>query len=131
MSWQQFVDVNLIGSGAMHSGIIMGQDGTVWAWNGPLAHAPGDNIQAELAQLAKAVASPDVAQAGGVTLGGSKYFCIRAEPGLFWGKLGAGGMCALMSKTAIVVGVYGEGVPPPKHNQAVEALREYLVTNNM
>jgi len=122
MSWQEYVDNNLIGSGFMHSAMIVGLDGTFWAWNGP--EIPSDT--AEVVHLLKAIDDPSVAQSKGVTIFGKKYMCIRAEPGLVYGKLGAAGLCAVKSTQAITIGIYGDGVPAPKCNMAVEGIANYL-----
>eukprot|EP00759_Apiculatamorpha_spiralis_P009627 PhF_6_TR16776/c0_g1_i1/m.25368/K05759/PFN; profilin len=124
MSWQEYVDNNLIGSGFMHTAMIVGLDGSFWAWNGP--EIPSDT--AEVTHILACIDNPSVAQSSGVTIFGKKYFVIRAEAGLIYGKLGAAGICMKKSGTAIVIGIYGEGTPAPKCNMAVEGIANYLVT---
>ena len=122
--WQQYIDGNLIGSGEMHSACILGNDGGYWAYGGTYVPQPD-----EAAHLVKAVRNPDLAREKGVHIGGSKYFTLRADDGLIYAKLGAGGATIAAAAQCVVVGVYGEGTNPANCNIAVENIVKYLKEN--
>lgn len=120
--WQGYIDSSLIGSGAMHSAAIVGlADGSYWAYGG--THIPQPD---EVQHILKALADPTIAQASGIRIAGEKYFTLRAEPGLLYIKLGAGGACIGKTMQTAVIGVYGEGVNPASCNAAVEGVVTYL-----
>eukprot|EP00997_Jenningsia_sp_PLL12_P009165 NODE_6078_length_532_cov_174.248447_g5323_i0.p1 GENE.NODE_6078_length_532_cov_174.248447_g5323_i0~~NODE_6078_length_532_cov_174.248447_g5323_i0.p1 ORF type:complete len:128 (-),score=15.00 NODE_6078_length_532_cov_174.248447_g5323_i0:80-463(-) len=122
MSWQTYVDSNLLGSGACTQGALLSiADGSVWATSAGFAISPeeGKNIVA-------GIKDPSKFQASGIVMGGQKYFATKADANLAYGKLGSGGCCLAGSAQAITIGVYGEGIPPPSCNKAVEDVRDYL-----
>ena len=123
-AFQGYIDQSLIGSGNMHSACIAGMDGNYWAYGGDYVPQPD-----ELKDIIKCLDSPDLAREKGVHIATQKYFVLRAEPGLMYVKLGAGGACIGKSDTAVVIGVYGEGVAPPACNMTVEGIIKYLKDN--
>ena len=120
--WQQYIDSNLVGSGHMHSACILGlADGGYWAYGGD--HVPQPD---EAAHIIKAVNNPDFARENGIRIGGQKYFTLRADKGLIYCKLGAGGATIAAGAQAVVIGVYGEGQAPGDCNVTVEGIAKYL-----
>lgn len=120
--FQAYIDGSLIGSGQMHSACICGlSDGSYWAYGGDYVPQP-DEVQ----HILKALQDPAIANAGGIKIATQKYFVIRAQPGLIYAKLGAGGACIASSMQAVIIGVYGEGTNPANCNMAVEGVADYL-----
>eukprot|EP01012_Entosiphon_sulcatum_P016925 TRINITY_DN2178_c0_g1_i1.p1 TRINITY_DN2178_c0_g1~~TRINITY_DN2178_c0_g1_i1.p1 ORF type:complete len:127 (-),score=31.54 TRINITY_DN2178_c0_g1_i1:21-401(-) len=121
MSWQSYVDDQLIASGYVAAGALVGTDGSIWATS------PDFITQDEASAIAAAFAAgPGKLQEGGVTVKGNKYFTLKAEANLFYGKKGPQGICAAKSGSVITIGVHAEGVNPAYLNQTVERLRDYL-----
>ncbi len=68
----------------------------------------------------------------GLHLGPTKYLVIPGEQGaVIRGKKGAEGVTIKATTTALVIGVYGEGVQPADGNIVVENLGDYLVGQGM
>ena len=124
MSWQNYVDSNLVGSGNLSSAAIIGLDGAVWA-----KHSGLDIKAGEAAALPKLFANPGNAQAAGITFGGLKYLTLRADERSIYGKKGAGGIVLVKTGKAILVGIYGEGLQPGNATNVVEKLADYLIEN--
>ncbi|KAJ8508329.1 hypothetical protein ONZ45_g9385 [Pleurotus djamor] len=123
MSWQSYVDTNLVGSGKVTKACILGQQGGVWATS------PGFNLAPdEQAFILKAFDNPENTQANGIRLAGQKYFTLQATPNHVYGKHQANGCVLVKSKQAILVAVYETPIQQPETASVVEALGEYLTS---
>eukprot|EP00755_Sulcionema_specki_P011075 Sspe_Gene.48172::Locus_24879_Transcript_2_2_Confidence_0.500_Length_483::g.48172::m.48172/K05759/PFN; profilin len=127
MSWQAYVDDNMVATGKVAHAALLGIDGSIWA------QSAGCNMSAEEAvAIAGGMGqeSGEYFQGSGATIGGTKYFTLRFLPdeGLFYGKKGAGGVCIARSTQCLVVGVYSEGQTPGDANVVTEGLKDYLVS---
>lgn len=67
MSWQAYVDNNLVGSGALVKAAIHGHDGGCWATSAGFTVAP-----AEATALLAAFKDPSAIRASGLKIGGTK-----------------------------------------------------------
>merc|ERR1712232_1149770 len=92
MSWQAYVDQQLVGTGSCTSGAILGHDGSTWATSAGFAVSA-----AEGQKLASQFANPGSAQAGGVC-------CVKTNMGILVGVYSEGiqpGACnAVVEKLA-------------------------------
>jgi len=80
MSWQTYVDDNLVKTGNVYRAAILGLDGSVWVANNlPLQTGEGPAI-------AKLFANSATAFSGGVVVRGIKNLCIRADARSVYGK---------------------------------------------
>ena len=112
MSWQSYVDTNLVGTGNVTSAAIVGLKGGVWAssagftvsgracasnpscWHRvPSSHGQTtDAIEVwqlspqEITNLVKGFDDPSPLQAGGIHVNGKKYFALQANPRSIYGK---------------------------------------------
>ncbi|KIO32638.1 hypothetical protein M407DRAFT_241333 [Tulasnella calospora MUT 4182] len=121
MSWQTYVDTNLVGTGKVSKAAIVGQQGGVWATS------PGFTLsQEEQNAVVGAWRDPSVVQASGVKLASVKYFTLQATPEHIYGKKGADGCIIVKTKQAILVAVYGEPTQAPEATTVVEGLADYL-----
>lgn len=123
MEWETYLEVNLLGSGYCSRGAILDADGSVLSTSSNLTITP-----AEGRKIVSGLGFPNQFQSEGCTVGGVKYFSIKAEPGLFYGKKGATGVCLAKSSRLIAIGIYSEGTNPAQCNMTVEALTDYLVS---
>ncbi|KAF8192911.1 profilin [Pholiota molesta] len=101
MSWQTYVDTNLVGTGKIAKAAVLGQQGGVWA------------------------ASPGFT---GVRLAGQKYFTLSADPRSIQSKKGADGAIIVKTKQAILVAVYVGPTQAPEVTPIVEGLADYLIS---
>jgi len=124
MSWQAYVDQQLVGTGCVTSGAIIGLDGSIWAKSPSLNFGNG-----ETQTLAKLHANPADAQAKGIFIASSKYMTLRADNRSIYGKKGAGGVVVVKTNQAVLIGLYNENIQPGQCANAVEKLADYLIEN--
>lgn len=125
MSWQSYVDEQLVGSGHLeHGAIISAADGGTWAESSgfPFQGSEGAGIVA----LYK---NPADVFAKGVTVGGVKYMGIKADDRSIYGKKGATGVALAKTSQCILIGYYNEKQQPGNAALAVEKLADYLIDN--
>eukprot|EP00043_Microstomoeca_roanoka_P001408 m.32516 g.32516 ORF g.32516 m.32516 type:complete len:129 (-) comp10799_c0_seq1:787-1173(-) len=126
MSWQSYVDQNLIGTGKVSKAAIHGHDGNPWATSS------GFNVTAdEVKALMRCFDDQTPLYQTGIVLGGNKYMFLRANPGrsLMGRKGGDAGCIVVKTNQAVLVGVYEGGLQGGDCNLVVENLADYLVNN--
>ncbi|XP_072033643.1 profilin-2-like [Amphiura filiformis] len=131
MSWQQYIDGNLVGTGQVQHAAIIGLDGNIWATSAGFTIDQPEG--AALASHFKDGAAK--AMASGIHVNKVKYMFIKKDEllsgedyRLLIGKKGPTGVSIYKSDTAMVIGVYGEGVQPGACNNVVTTLGAYLVS---
>eukprot|EP01118_Nematostelium_gracile_P001004 TRINITY_DN11000_c0_g1_i1.p1 TRINITY_DN11000_c0_g1~~TRINITY_DN11000_c0_g1_i1.p1 ORF type:complete len:127 (-),score=34.56 TRINITY_DN11000_c0_g1_i1:7-387(-) len=122
MSWQAYVDSNLVGSKAVVKAAILGQDGAKWA-----ASSSFNVTQEEGKTLFAAFKDPFEIRNNGLFIAGMKYLCIRADERSIYGKQGATGAVCVKTGKSILVGVYNETSQPGQAANVVEKLADYLL----
>ncbi|BGP27019.1 profilin [Rhodotorula toruloides] len=123
MSWQAYVDTNLVGSGKVSKAAILGQQGGVWA------QSAGYNLsQEEQNNLIKIHSDPGHAQANGVRAQGQKFLTIRADDRSVYGKKQADGIIVVKTKQAILAAEYAHPTQPGEATKVVEELADYLIS---
>ena len=81
MSWQAYVDSQLVGTGHCTKAAIIGHDGAQWA------ASPGFSVsQAEGKALTNAFSDPSNAFSSGIHIAGVKYMTIKADGRSLYGK---------------------------------------------
>jgi profilin len=81
MSWQTYVDSNLVGSKAVSKAAIFGHDGSKWA------ASAGFNVTADEAKkLVAGFKDANSVRSNGVFLNGVKYLTLRADDRSIYGK---------------------------------------------
>lgn len=117
MSWQAYVDQNLVGTGHVTKGAIFGLQGGKWACS------PGFKISdAEAAAVVKGFSQPS----GSYLIEGQKYMQLQATDTTINGKLGKGGFVAEKTGMAVVIGVYQEPIQPGSAAVTVGKLADFL-----
>ncbi|KAG0174499.1 profilin, required for normal timing of actin polymerization in response to thermal stress [Apophysomyces sp. BC1034] len=123
MSWQAYVDTNLVGTGKVAKAAIFGLNGAQWATT------PGFQVQSsEMSEIIAAFADNTTVQANGVHVAGVKYFTLRADDRSIYGKQKADGVCLVKTLQAVIVGVYVEGMQAGSCTTVVEGLADYLIS---
>ncbi|KNC97293.1 profilin [Spizellomyces punctatus DAOM BR117] len=125
MSWQAYVDSNLIGTGKIQQAAIHGLDGSLWATSKGFSVA-----QNEVQTLIKSFTDASTIRASGIHLNGSKYFTLRADDRSIYGKQGQGGVVIVKTKQAVLIGVYDAPVQAGEATKVVEGLADYLISVN-
>ena len=89
-----------------------------------------DGTVTQVAKLVAAFSDPSDLAANGLWLGGEKYMLLAGEPGAVVRGRGKDvktrGVTIKKTNTALVAGVYDEGVQPADCNMVVENLGDYL-----
>ncbi|KAF8934079.1 profilin, required for normal timing of actin polymerization in response to thermal stress [Haplosporangium gracile] len=122
MSWQAYVDNNLVATGKVAKGAIFGLDGSVWATS--------SNFSVSGAEAIKLIAAfndiSDVA-ANGLHLEGTKYVFLRNPDNSIYARNGATGITAVKTGQCVLLGFYNENQQGGDCNQVVEGLATYLI----
>ena len=127
MSWQAYVDVNLLGTGNVTAAGIYDLKGNPWACSAGFAA----QVE-EVAAVSDHFATPPDLAATGVTIAGVKYMFVRGyENEDIYVKRGNTGVCFRRCKTCIIVGYHDDTIQPGACRCAVENLADYLVENNI
>lgn len=122
MSWQSYVDNNLVGTGFVTKGAIFGLNGSQWCTS-PGFQISGPEATAFIAGFNDA--SP--LRASGLFLQGEKYLLLRADERSLYGKKGTGGCVLVKTNQCVLVGLYDEKIQPGQCANTVERLADYLI----
>ncbi|OAX39326.1 profilin [Rhizopogon vinicolor AM-OR11-026] len=108
MSWQAYVDTNLVGTKSVTQAAILGKAGGVWAKSAGLAISPE-----EQKAITSAFANKDSVQASGFRIANTKYFFVSSDSYggdqsliVIHGKKGGDGAVLAQTKQAILVATY-------------------------
>ncbi|WVQ82821.1 hypothetical protein IAT38_004953 [Cryptococcus sp. DSM 104549] len=122
MSWQAYVDDQLLATGKVNKAAILGKQGGVWA------ASSGYNLsQAEQDAVVKtSFSQPDTVRANGITLSGFKFMCIQANEDEVIGRKGERGVFIIPTTQAILVAEYDAPTSAPEASVVVSKLADYL-----
>lgn len=121
MSWQSYLDTQLIASGCIKECAIIGFQGEFWAKSADFNLRPNENTN-----LVRNFSDPNLPRSSGVVVNGVKFMCIRADGNAVYGKKGADGVVTVKTNKCIIVGLYHEPIQPGQATNVVEKLGEYL-----
>jgi len=123
MSWQSYVDDQLISTNMIKNAVIAGHDGNIWA------SSSGFNVTAaELKVILDRYSSTDQLAMNGVTVGGTKYMFLSANDRVVRARKGQSGVHCIKTVQALIVCVYEEPVVPEQAATVTEKLGEYLIS---
>jgi len=121
MSWQDYVDNQLLGTGKIAKAAIYGHNGSLWATS------PGFSLSPEeITTLTEAFNNAEKIQANGLYVNGIKYFALSHDEENIHGKKGADGVVAVKTSQAVIIGVYKDGTVAGEANLVVGKLGDYL-----
>ncbi|KAH3761686.1 profilin II [Pelomyxa schiedti] len=132
MSWQNYVDDNLVGSGFVDSAAILGsEDGSVWSRSSEFpslsALIPGTEVAEVVSIIKDNFEREHTPQSRGIWAGGLKYMCVKADTRSVYGKGNKGGIVTVRTGKCVLVGIYGEGKQAGNAVKTVEDLADYLI----
>ncbi|OMJ08639.1 Profilin-1A [Smittium culicis] len=122
MSWQTYVDSNLVGTGYVNQAAIYGLDGNPWAISSGFKISPE-----EFKGILASFTDPSTIRASGLYLSGIKYFALNCNERSVYGKKESTGVICVKAKTCVLIGTYGEHVQPGQATSVVEKLADYLI----
>ncbi|KAJ2725815.1 profilin, required for normal timing of actin polymerization in response to thermal stress [Coemansia sp. Benny D115] len=134
MSWQPYVDNNLVGTGKVLEAAIFGHDGGVWAASKGFQLAPG-----EFEKIKGGFAADSPLQVNGTYVGGKKYMTNQATGDFILAKARvteessndptSAVICYKTNQTIIVCTV-PKDVQAEEANAVIGKVVDYLVGNN-
>jgi profilin len=126
MSWQAYIDTSLVGTGNVDSAAIFSADGKDnWARSADFKVTPD-----EMKVIVNGLADPTPLYASGFHIDGVKYTIIQASDTTIRGKQGKNGLVIVKTKQALLLAHHPESVTTNNCVNTVEALAEYLVSQN-
>jgi profilin len=123
MSWQSYVDEQLLSGGKIKRAAILGLSGGVWATSAGFTLSPEEQKAA-----ISAWKDPTATQSGGVRLAGQKFFTLQVTDRSVYGKKAADGCILVKTKQAVLVAEYVAPIQQPEAVPVVEALADYLIS---
>ncbi|WVN87618.1 uncharacterized protein L203_102801 [Cryptococcus depauperatus CBS 7841] len=122
MSWQAYVDDQLINTGKITKAAILGKAGGIWA------ASRGYNLSQDEqnAITQKYFSQLDAVQANGITVNGFKFMTIQATQEEIIGRKGEKGVFIIPTKQAILVAEYDAPINAGDANVVVTKLADYL-----
>ncbi|KAH8324797.1 hypothetical protein KR074_001817 [Drosophila pseudoananassae] len=145
MSWQDYVDNQLLASQCVTKACIAGHDGNIWAQSngfekeslGPGEFSWATVTKEELAKLISGFDQQDLLTSNGVTLAGQRYIYLSGTDRVVRAKLGRSGVHCMKTTQAdrpvaamqsVIVSIYEDPVQPQQAASVVEKLGDYLIT---
>jgi len=122
MSWQSYVDNQLMGTNLVQKAIIAGHDGTIWA--------KSNNVEPsteELSKLSDCFNDQNPLTVSGLVIGGEKYVYLSGTDRIIRCKKGKSGLHAMKTQQAVLVAIFTEPVQHPQVATVVETLGDYLI----
>jgi len=122
MSWQAYVDTNMVKSGNITKGAIFGLDGNKWAIS------PGYNVTPDEAKkIIAAFKNPADIRASGLFIASVKHIALKCDERSVYAKVGTGGIVCVKTGKCVLIGAYDEKVQPGAAANVVEKLADYLI----
>ncbi|MFH4977862.1 hypothetical protein AB6A40_004571 [Gnathostoma spinigerum] len=126
MSWNTYVDSNLIATKNVTKAAIFRSDGQI------LAKSGGFNIlNSEAKAAAAAFNKKDDAYAHGLIIGKRKYLVVIVEPGLIIGSTHEEGFFIYKTKENFIISFYGDRMTAAKCRLTTGRLADYFLSQGI
>jgi len=126
MSWQGYIDEQLLGTKLIKHAVICGHDGNIWATSKDFKVDPQ-----ELKDIIGKFASVEQLASTGIKVGGVKYMYLSSEDRqlkVVRAKKGQNGVHCIKTTQTFIVCVYEDPVVPEQAALVTEKLGDYLMT---
>ncbi|KAF9382422.1 hypothetical protein CPB97_007159 [Podila verticillata] len=121
MSWQSYVNDNMVGTGKVSKASIVGLDASLWATT-PDFQVGGE----EAKKVVDAFANSSDAFASGLYIEGKKFVVLNADDKVVRARQGATGVILAKTTKCVLIGYYNENVQAGDCSVIVENLADYL-----
>jgi len=122
MSWQSYVDDQLLNTKMVTHAVICGHDGNIWASSNNFAVTP-DELRALIAKYN----NTDQLAMNGVTIAGTKYMYLSSNDKVIRAKKGTSGVHTIKTTQTYIVCVYEDPLLPEQAATVTEKLGDYLI----
>jgi len=123
MSWQSYIDDQLMNTGFVKNSAIAGHDGNIWASNA------GFNVTtSELKKLLDNYENQDQLAMNGAKFADQKYMFLSKNDRVLRFKKQTSGVHCIKTVQALIVCVYEEPTVPEQCASVTEKLGEYLIS---
>jgi len=122
MSWQSYVDDQLVATKMVKHAVICGHDGNIWAQSAGFTVAVD-----ELKTLLAKYSSTDQLAQSGITIAGMKYMYLSSSDKVVRAKKGTSGVHCIKTTQALIVCLYEDPIVPEQAATVTEKLGEYLI----
>lgn len=124
--------ISIAGGGTLAGAAIVGHDGGVWAQTPDFPAITQEQVTA----INEGLEDPAKMGATGIRIGSAdaetKYFLIPSEAGsVLRGRFKNDGVVIKKTTSALVIGLFSEGVPAGDANVRVEDLGDYLISQGI
>lgn len=123
MSWQSYVDDQLLAAKTVSKACIAGHDGNIWATSEGFAATA-----AELKFIISNMGSTDVFAMNGLKIAGVKYMFLSGDDKIIRGKKGTSGVHLMKTVQAVIISIYEEPIVAEQCATTTEKLGDYLVS---
>ncbi len=138
MSWQEYVDSGLVGSGKISVAALIGQDQAIWAKS---SNFPAISTT-QIGSILGGFNDPAGLRAEGIRVGDDKvsmindspsfhlykYITIRADDRSIYGKKGATGIMCIKTKQLLIIAIYDDKTQPGDASKIAEGIADYLIS---
>jgi len=122
MSWQSYVDDQLLNTKMVTHAVICGHDGNIWAKSADFVVTPE-----ELKALIGKYADTSMLAQSGITVAGKKYMYLSSTDKVIRAKKGTSGVHAIKTTQTYIVCVYEDPIVPEQAASVTEKLGDYLI----
>lgn len=122
MSWQSYVDDQLLNTKMVTHAVICGHDGNIWAKSADFVVTPE-----ELRTLISKYADTSLLAQNGVVVAGKKYMYLSSNDKVIRAKKGTSGVHAIKTTQTYIVCVYEDPIVPEQAASVTEKLGDYLI----
>ncbi|KAG4303308.1 hypothetical protein PCANB_000352 [Pneumocystis canis] len=128
MSWEEYIDKSLVGTGKFDMAAISSREGnSVWAASSGFDVGSYLGLN-ELKTLALGFDDPTLILASGFHLSRRKYITIRADDRSIHGKQGSESVYCTRTRKTIIIGHFPKTTQAGEAVKIVEALADYLIS---
>jgi len=124
MSWQGYVDNNLVGTHLVTQAAIHGHDGSPWATSHGFTVSKDEAVK-----LLAGFGDAGPLRANGLYIHKEKYLVLKADDRSIYGKKGPGGIVCVKTGQSVLIAIYNDKIQPGQCANVVEKLADYLIEN--
>lgn len=124
MSWDSYVNDQLLATGAVKHALICGHDGNIWAKSKDL-NVDADEIKGFITNFNQS--GQDNFKTAGLRMGKEKYMYLSSNDKVARFKKGTSGVHTIKTTQAFIICLYSEPTMPEQAASVTEKLGDYLI----